>query len=45
MPSNVISYNYAFNNPIGPAAGGALAPIGGQTVTLPVTLQWGARAC
>jgi predicted secreted protein len=39
VPSNVISYNYAFNNPIGPAPV-ALAPIGGQTVTLPVTLQW-----
>ena len=30
VPSNVISYNYAFNNPIGPAPV-ALAPIGGQT--------------
>ena len=39
VPSNVISYTYSFKNPIGPAPG-LLSPISGQTVTLPVTLQW-----
>ncbi len=39
LPSNVISYTYSFNNPIGPAPT-LTSPIGGQTVTLPVTLTW-----
>jgi hypothetical protein len=39
QPSNVISYTYAYNNPIGPAPG-LVSPISGETVTLPVTLQW-----
>ncbi len=38
-PSNVISYTYSYNNPIGPAPA-LLSPISGQTVSLPVTLQW-----
>jgi hypothetical protein len=39
VPSNAISYTYFLNNPIGPAPG-LVSPISGQTVTLPVTLQW-----
>jgi hypothetical protein len=39
LPSNVISYTYAYNNPIGPSPT-LLSPVGGQTLTLPVTLQW-----
>ena len=39
VPSNVISYTYSFNNPIGPPPT-LLSPISGQTLTLPVTLQW-----
>src|SRR5262249_14764344 len=39
VPSNVISYTYSFNNPIGPPPA-LLSPISGQTLTLPVTLQW-----
>ena len=39
VPSNVISYTYSYNNPIGPPPA-LLSPISGQTVTLPVTLQW-----
>ena len=39
VPSNVISYTYFYNNPIGPPPA-LLSPISGQTLTLPVTLQW-----
>ena len=35
----MISYTYFYNNPIGPAPA-PLSPISGETVTLPVTLQW-----
>jgi hypothetical protein len=39
VPSNVISYSYFFNNPVGPPPT-LLSPINGETLTLPVTLQW-----
>src|SRR5262249_48208267 len=39
VPSNVISYTYSFNNPIGPPPV-LTSPISGQTLTLPVPLQW-----
>ena len=39
LPSNVIQFSVAFNNPIGPPPV-LLSPVGGQTLTLPVTLKW-----
>ena len=39
VPSNVISYTYFYNNPVGPPPA-LLSPISGETLTLPVTLQW-----
>jgi hypothetical protein len=39
LPSNTIEYTVFYNNPIGPAPL-LLAPINGETLTLPVTLTW-----
>jgi len=39
LPSNVIQYTVFYNNPIGPPPS-LLSPITGETLTLPVTLDW-----
>ena len=39
LPSNVIDYTVFYNNPIGPAPV-LRSPINGETLTLPVTLNW-----
>lgn len=39
LPSNVIHFSVAFNNPIGPAPA-LVSPVSGETLTLLVTLKW-----
>ena len=39
LPSNVIQFSVSYSNPVGPPPL-PLSPVGGETLTLPVTLKW-----
>jgi hypothetical protein len=39
LPSNVVQFSVSFNNPL-PAPPSPITPLSGQTLSLPVTLQW-----